>query len=193
MKRNKRLESYCKMSDIELRSIENTLCVFQELVLSMIRNAVYVLPENDVLIKKKNINSTKKLMASKEALKNAEYANFINTKDVFLSSIIDGERRSFFKKTISNFTINNRKRIKFCIKHKNYEILDLQSKKYFSNDIRKIEKIINTINCNFIKALPAAKRRGLMIKNKINTNIVPIKAKYNEKKKKNIYILAEKK
>ncbi len=176
--RKKTQSFYLGMSDIELQSFRDMLHVFQKLVLSMIRNAVYALPENNAI---KSTNSITSLSSTKKSLKKAKYANFTDVKNVFLSCVADGKKRIFLERIIDNLTINNKKQIAFRIKQYIYRSLDLQSKKNLSTDIKKLEKIINTTNNDFNKMLPSAKRHGVLVRNKINANSIPSKAKYIEK------------
>ena len=163
------------MSLIEIEAFREMFSVFQDLILAMIRNAVRVLPKNKI---DSQPSLTAHLMVNSATKHAQEYEKFIDIKDVFLSCISDAERRDFFKKAILYFTLNSKRKIKFCISKTFFNAINEKSKFYFKEDIKKLEKIINSINDNFNMRLPEAKQQGRLMISKIRRIDIPQKAKY---------------
>ena len=170
--------NYTKMSLVELESFTEMFSAFQDLILSMIRNAVRVLPKNKSDFKPSVMAHLQVNGATKH---NQEYEQFLDIKDIFISCIYGTERRQIFDKTISRFVINVNKRIKFCIKRSAYNMFNANSQRLFKEDIKKLEDIINQINDNFNVRLPEAKQQGRLMISKIRRIDIPQKARYAEK------------
>ena len=169
---------YRSMSELELQKFEQMFSVFQDLILAMIRNAVRVLPKDQ---NKTTPSITAHLNVNNATKQYHSYDAFIDIKDVFLSCISDRQRRLFFNSSVSHFTLNRQQKVKFCIKRSIFKILDNHSQFSFKEDIKKLEKIINTINDNFNLRLPEAKQQGKLMISKIRRIDIPQKAKYNQK------------
>ena len=165
--------SYSKMQEFEFESFKEMFSVFQDLILSMVRNAVHVLP-----IEKLNAPSLKAHMRIKSLSKNVEYCKFVDVKEVFLSCIENVYRRQFLDKITKGFTIDDNKKIRFVILQSIYSLLSESEKKYFTKDIKRFEEIINNINDNFNQRLPEAKQQGKLMISKIRRLDVPNTAKY---------------
>jgi len=170
--------NYIPLSQGEIGIFEEMFSTFQDLILSMIRNAVVALPSKS---SDNSPNLSEHLNINKN--KGYKYESFIDIKDVFLSCFSDVYYRNFINLTISNFRVNNRKKIKFCLNKKACNCLDKHSRILFKKDINKLEKIVNHINDNFnINLIEAKKQRNLLL-SEINSRInkIPKKAKYIEK------------
>ena len=169
--------SYNKMSNLESENFKEMFSVFQDLILSMVRNAVRVLPTD------KNAKPNIKAHLQVTALSSSVYYDkFLDIKDVFLSCISNVARRSIFEKTIQGFVVDKKQKIRFFIKKSEYQKFDGRSKKIFTSDIKLLEDIINKINDNFNLRLPEAKKQGMLAISKIKSIDIPQKAKYTGKK-----------
>lgn len=162
------------MSEHDISVFEEIFSTFQDLIIAMVRNAVRVLPSD-------KSNPTPSIMAHckiKSSNANVSYDNVIDIKDIFLSCLPDEEQRNIFDKTVNRFTLDDEKKIRFFIKKTEYEKLDITSKRGFAHDVKKLEKIINSINDNFNVRLPEAKRQGMLMISKIKNLDIPEKAKF---------------
>ena len=177
------MEKYNQLSNEDLEQFKEMFATFQDLILSMIRNAVRVLPSD----KNNPTPSIKAHSQIKSSSADVSYDKVIDIKDIFLSCIPADEQRYFFEISIKCFALDAKKNIRFNIKRSVYEPLDDYSKKNFANDIKKLESIINDINNNFNQRLPEAKRQGMLMISKIKNLDIPDKAKYqgrNQNKEK---------
>ncbi len=169
-----KLEVYEQLSEEDLKKFTELFETFQDTILSMIRHAVRVLPNN-----KNNPNpSIKAYSAIKSSSADIEYEKVIDIKDIFLHCLLSEKQHLFFKKSLKCFVLDSKKNIRFNIKKTEYEKLDNHSKQNFVNDVKKLEKIIYNINNNFNQRLPEAKRQGMLMISKIKNLDVPDKAKY---------------
>ena len=172
---------YNKLTDLEFEKFKEMFSAFQDLILAMIRNAVHVLPTD------KSENFTPRITAhlniNRATKHNQKYDNFMDIKDVFTSCIENIEHREIFDKAIKCFTVDDKQKIRFLIKKSFYISLEEKSKFYFNHDVKKLEKIINSINDNFNIRLPEAKQQGKLMISKIRRIDIPEKAKYSGKEK----------
>lgn len=169
---------YNRMSEHDVSAFEEIFSTFQDLIIAMVRNAVRVLP-ND---KNNPIPSIVAHSKIKSSNADVSYDNVIDIKDIFLSCVPDEAQRNIFDKTVNRFTLDGKKKIRFFIKRAEYEKLDIVSKQSFTQDVKKLEKIINSVNDNFNVRLPEAKRQGMLMISKIKNLDIPDKAKFQSRR-----------
>ena len=178
--------NYNGLSKLELEEFTEMFSVFHDLILSMIRNAVHVLPTDKT---NKKPSATAHLRVNNATKHNQEYEKFIDIRDVFLSCFKSEIRRELLNKAIKNFVLKQKPEnkndylIKICIKSSFFINLDSISQGNLKNDIKILEQIINKINDSFNQLLPQAQKQGMLAISKIRRIDIPEKAKYSGKKK----------
>ena len=176
----------------EIQSICEIFCVLQATILSMVRNAVFVLP-NDKKNNIKSYNLPKKLsqLAKSGDIKvnDIQYDKPMTTKDILLCGIKDKQKKQLLEKIISKIAVlENGKKIRITLKKNAFQALNTLSQTNLKQDIAIIEQIINTINTQFIKLLPDAKRNAkkLMAQLENSRKKIPATARFEPEKNNSI-------
>lgn len=172
--------SYLELSQEDLNGIRKILITFNDVILSMIRNAVFVLPNSNG---KNNFPSLNSFLKIQENINDFKYDELMNTKKIMLFGIKNIEKKMQMDNAITRLVVDKQNKIRcVCKKSFYYSIGDIY-KSDFLNDIKKIEKVVNDVNLYFKKLLPEAKICRQNLLNKIRKDIIPKKARYLEKDK----------
>ena len=172
-----------RQTDIQVCFTKSNLLVFfkmisafQELVLSMVRNAAFVLPsgKNSVLPSSK--------MHEIVNNKNFSYQQPIATRDVFLYCLPKKSRR-FYDKLIQNITVKNGK-IAINVNKKELAKFDKKVQLQIVKSLMLCADIMNITNRDFQRKLPAAKQQGkaLIKRIKPRRQQIPEKARCKQRK-----------
>ena len=175
---------YNGLLQTEIRSICEMFCVIQATVLSMIKNAAFVLP-NDSKNNIKSYNLPKKLsQLAKNGTINShdiQYTEPMTTKDILLCSIKNLQRKQLLEKLISKVTASNDGvKIRITIKKSGFQKLNTASQAHLKNDVAIMEQIINAVNSRFLQLLPDAKQKAkkLMAQLENSSKKIPATARF---------------
>ena len=103
-KSDSKIIKYFALSNYDINDIKKNLICFNNVVLSMIRNAVVVLPNDRKNNGVQNINN---LYNIKKNINDFYYEEFVDTKKVFLSCIKDKIKRHVFDNAISRLIFDD--------------------------------------------------------------------------------------
>ncbi|GEM_PF-3002444 len=172
-----------RQTDIQVCFAKNDLLVFfkmisafQELVLSMVRNAAFVLPSD------KN-NSTLPSAKLHEIVnrKNFSYQQPIATRDVFLCCL-PCKSRKIYDKLIQDVVVKNNK-IAIIINHDEVGKLNKKKQVQILKNLVFCAKIMNITNQDFQRKLPMAKQQGRALAESIKPRgRIPEKARCKQRK-----------
>ena len=184
---------YDGLAKEELQSICELFCIIQATILSMVKNAVFVLP-NDKKNNIKSYNLPKKLSQLTKSgdikLTDIQYDKPMTTKDILLCGIKDTQKKQLLEKIISKIAVpENSKKIRIALKKNAFQTLNYASQTNLKKDIFTMEQIINTINSRFIQLLPDAKQNAkkLIVQFESSKKKIPASARFDaiEHSKKN--------
>lgn len=148
---------------------------FQELVLSMVRNAAFVLPSS------KNSALPSSKMHEIVNKKNFSYQQPIATRDIFLYCLPQ-KSRQFYDKLIQNITVKNGK-IAININKKELLKFDEKIQVQILKNLLLCANIMNITNRDFQRKLPDAKQQGrALIKSIKPRRQIPEKARCKQRK-----------
>ena len=173
--KNKQTGSQVCLLKNDLLVFYKMIFAFQELVLSMVRNAAFVLPSS-----KNSALSSSKMheIVNKE---NFSYRQPIATRDVFLYCLPQKSRR-FYDKFIQDIAVKNG-RIAININRTELEKLDKKMQLQIVKSLVLCADIMNITNRDFQRKLPEAKRQGkALIKCIKPPRQIPEKARCKQRK-----------
>ena len=168
----------------EIQSICEMFCVVQATILSMIRNAVFVLPNYKLHnIKSYNLPKTLSQFTKNGTIRsdNVQYDQPITTKDILLYALKNPQSKQLLEKIISKVNIpDHDTKIRITIKKNGFQNLNPASQANLKQDIAIIEQIINAVNTRFIQLLPEAKQKAqqLMAQLENSRKKIPANAKF---------------
>ncbi|MBR1428895.1 MAG: hypothetical protein IJ590_01430 [Rickettsiales bacterium] len=148
---------------------------FQELVLSMVRNAAFVLPnaKNSALPSSKMHEIVNK--------KNFSYNKPIATRDVFLYCL-PCKSRKFYGQLIQDVVVKNDK-IAILVNHDEVDKLNEKMQLQILKNLLLCANIINITNRDFQRKLPEAKQQGRALIRSIKPRRqIPEKARCTQRK-----------
>ena len=111
-KSDSKIIKYFALSNYDINDIKKNLICFNNVVLSMIRNAVVVLPNDRKNNGVQNINN---LYNIKKNINDFYYEEFVDTKKVFLSCIKDKIKRHVFDNAISRLIFDDNVSLYLCV------------------------------------------------------------------------------
>ena len=174
-KNSKQVGSQVCLVKKDLLVFYKMISAFQDLVLSMVRNAAFVLPsgKNSVLPSSKMHEIVNK--------KNFSYQQPIATRDVFLYCLPQKSRK-FYSRLIQNVAVKNGK-IAINVNKKELEKLDKNVQLQIVKSLALCANIMNITNRGFQRKLPEAKRQcGALIKRIKPRERIPEKARCKQRK-----------
>ena len=182
MPANKHKGTKNKQTGNQVCLVKNDLLVFykmvfafQELILSMVRNAAFVLPSS------KNRAAPSSKMHEIVNKENFSYQQPIATRDVFLYCLPQKSRR-FYDKLIQNITVKNG-RIAILINKEELAKFDKKMQLQIVKSLVLCADIMNITNRDFQHKLPEAKRQGrALIKSIKQRRQIPERARCKQRK-----------
>lgn len=148
---------------------------FQELVLSMVRNAAFVMPSS------KNSALPNANMHEIVNKKNFSYQQPIATRDVFLYCL-PRRSRTFYDKLIQDVAVKNGK-ITILVNHDKVAELNEKIQVQILKNLLLCANIMNITNQDFQRKLPAAKQQGRALIKRIKPRRqIPEKARCKQRK-----------
>ena len=173
--KNKQTGSQVCLVKNDLLVFYKMIFAFQELVLSMVRNAAFVLPSS------KNSALPSSKMHEIVNKENFSYRQPIATQDVFLYCLPQKSRR-FYDKLIQDIAVKNG-RIAININRTELEKLDKKMQLQIVKSLALCADIMNITNRDFQRKLPEAKRQGrALIKSIKPPRQIPEKARCKQRK-----------
>lgn len=173
--KNKQTSSQVCLLKKDLLVFYKMVFAFQELVLSMVRNAAFVLPSS------KNSAAPSSKMHEIVNKENFSYQQPIATRDVFLYCL-PRKSRQFYDKLIQNITVKNG-RIAINIDRTDLEKFDEKVQLQIVKSLLICADIMNITNRDFQRKLPEAKQQGrALIKSIKPRRQIPEKARCKQRK-----------
>lgn len=173
--KNKQTGSQVCLLKKDLLVFYKMVLAFQELVLSMVRNAAFVLPSG------KNSALPNSQMHEIVNKKNFSYQQPIATRDVFLYCLPQKSRR-FYDKFIKDIAVKNG-RIAININRTELEKFDKKLQLQIVKSLVLCADIMNITNRDFQRKLPEAKRQGkALIKSIKHRRQIPERARCKQRK-----------
>jgi len=173
--KNKQTDSQVCLLKGDLLVFYKMIVAFQELVLSMVRNAAFVLPSS------KNRAAPSSKMHEIVNKENFSYQQPIATRDVFLYCLPQKSRR-FYDKLIQNITVK-KGRIAINIDKKELAKFDEKIQLQIVKSLVLCANIMNITNRDFQRKLPEAKQQGrVLIRSVKQRRQIPEKARCKQRK-----------
>ena len=173
--KNKQTGSQVCLLKKDLLVFYKMVFAFQELVLSMVRNAAFVLPSS-----KNSVIPSSKMheIVNKESF---SYRQPIATRDVFLYCLPQKSRR-FYDKFIQDIAVKNGK-IAINVNKKELAKFDEKVQLQIVKSLMLCADIMNITNRDFQRKLPAAKQQGKALIKRIKPRRqIPEKARCKQRK-----------
>lgn len=173
--KNKQTSSQVCLLKKDLLVFYKMIFAFQELVLSMVRNAAFVLPSS------KNSALPSSKMHEIINKKDFSYSQPIATRDVFLYCL-PKKTRKFYSKLVQDVAVKNG-RIAINIDRTELEKLDKKLQLQIVKSLLLCADIMNITNRDFQRKLPEAKQQGrALIKSIKPRQQIPEKARCKQRK-----------